>query len=184
MPSSKRPPLMTSMVEDILAVRAGLRNPVHTTMWPSRTRLGRHRQGGQDGERLEGDLVGRLGHGVEVVEDPQRLEPEGLGLLRRARSCAPRRRPDRQPSYSPFQPCGAIRPTCIRSSCVRRAASAMVTVRGTVASGGSCDVGWCRPPILPRWTPPPSTRPRHSPARPIRGPRPTRQRTVTGRRST
>ena len=38
MPSSKRPPLMTSIVEDILAVSAGLRNPVQTTMWPRRTR--------------------------------------------------------------------------------------------------------------------------------------------------
>ena len=38
MPSSKRPPLMTSMVEAILAVRAGFRNPVQTTMWPRRTR--------------------------------------------------------------------------------------------------------------------------------------------------
>ena len=38
MPSSKRPPLMTSMVEDILAVSAGLRKPVQMTMWPSRTR--------------------------------------------------------------------------------------------------------------------------------------------------
>ena len=38
MPSSKRPPLMTSIVDDSFAVRAGLRNPVQTTMWPSRTR--------------------------------------------------------------------------------------------------------------------------------------------------
>jgi hypothetical protein len=38
MPSSKRPPLMTSIVEDCFAVRAGLRKPVHTTMCPSRTR--------------------------------------------------------------------------------------------------------------------------------------------------
>jgi hypothetical protein len=26
------------MVDDILAVNAGFRNPVHTTMWPRRTR--------------------------------------------------------------------------------------------------------------------------------------------------
>ena len=42
--------------------------------------LGRHRQGGQDGERLEGDLVGRVRHGVEVIEDPQRFEAERLGV--------------------------------------------------------------------------------------------------------
>ena len=38
MPSSKRPPEMTSIVDDSLAVSAGLRKPVHTTMWPRRTR--------------------------------------------------------------------------------------------------------------------------------------------------
>ena len=38
MPSSKRPPQMTSIVEDSFAVSAGLRNPVHTTMCPRRTR--------------------------------------------------------------------------------------------------------------------------------------------------
>ena len=38
MPSSKRPPEMTSIVDDILAVTPGLRNPVQTTMWPMRTR--------------------------------------------------------------------------------------------------------------------------------------------------
>ena len=32
MPSSKRPPLMTSIVDDSFAVRAGFRKPVHTTM--------------------------------------------------------------------------------------------------------------------------------------------------------
>ena len=39
MPSSKRPPLITSMVDESLAVRAGLRKPVHTTMCPRRTRV-------------------------------------------------------------------------------------------------------------------------------------------------
>ena len=33
-----RPPLMTSMVLIILAVRPGLRKAVQMTMWPSRTR--------------------------------------------------------------------------------------------------------------------------------------------------
>ena len=41
---------------------------------------GHHGQRGERRERLEGDLVGRLGHRVEVVEDPQRLEAERLGL--------------------------------------------------------------------------------------------------------
>ena len=86
------------------------------TMWPSRTRCGRHGQGGQDGERLEGDLVGRLRDGVEVIEHPQRLEAERPRPAARARSSGPRRRPASQPSYSPFQPCGAINPTCIRHS--------------------------------------------------------------------
>ena len=38
MPSSNRPPLMTSIVDAIFAVRAGFRNPAQMTMWPSRTR--------------------------------------------------------------------------------------------------------------------------------------------------
>ena len=39
MPSSIRPPLITSIVEIILAVSAGLRNAVQITTWPSRTRV-------------------------------------------------------------------------------------------------------------------------------------------------
>ena len=39
-----------------------------------------HRQRRQQRERLERHLVGRLGHGVEVVEDPQRFEAEVFGL--------------------------------------------------------------------------------------------------------
>ena len=39
MPSSNRPPLITSRVDDSLAVSAGLRKPVQTTMCPSRTRV-------------------------------------------------------------------------------------------------------------------------------------------------
>ena len=47
-PSSIRPPLMTSIVEIILAVRAGFRNAVQITMWPRRTR---RRDRGQGRER-------------------------------------------------------------------------------------------------------------------------------------
>ena len=39
------------------------------------------RQGRERRERLEGDLVGRSRHGVEVVEQPDRLESEPIGLL-------------------------------------------------------------------------------------------------------
>ncbi len=38
-------------------------------------------QRGEDGERLERHLVFRLGHRVEVIEHPQRLEAERFGLL-------------------------------------------------------------------------------------------------------
>ena len=51
--------------------------------------LGRHRERGQDRERLERDLLGRPRHRVEVIEDPQRLEPELLGLPRQLDGARP-----------------------------------------------------------------------------------------------
>ena len=54
-----------------------------------------------------------------MIEDPQGLEAEVLGVpcassIVRAQASA-----GSQPSYSPFQPCGAINPTCIRHSVMR-----------------------------------------------------------------
>ena len=41
-----------------------------------------HRDGSERRERLERDLVGRVGHGMEMVERPQGLEAERLGIHR------------------------------------------------------------------------------------------------------
>src|SRR5450759_1179211 len=49
-----------------------------------------HRERGKSRERLKGDFVGGLGNGREMVEDPERLEPERLCVLRqldRPRPC-------------------------------------------------------------------------------------------------
>ena len=71
---------MTSIVASIFATSAGLRKPAHTTMCPRRTRDVTRGEGGQRGERFEGDLVGRVGERLEVVEQPDRLEAERLRL--------------------------------------------------------------------------------------------------------
>ena len=79
MPSSKRPPLTTSRVDANFAVSAGFRNPLQMTMWPRRTR---HCHRRQRREGLEGNLVRRFGDGMEVIEDPLRLEAQRLGVPR------------------------------------------------------------------------------------------------------
>ena len=72
------------MVEASFAVRAGFGTPC-TRPCARADPLGRHRQRRQDAERLEGHLVGRVGT-VEVVELPQRLEAERLGIPASSRS--------------------------------------------------------------------------------------------------
>jgi len=78
-PSSKRPPEMTSIVEAILAVSAGLRKPVQMTMWPIRARD----VACASAASIVNDskvISWSAGHGGEVVEHPDRLEAERLGL--------------------------------------------------------------------------------------------------------
>src|SRR3954447_15978424 len=50
----------------------------------------RHSERGQRRERLEGDLVGRGGNGVEVVEDPEVFETEVVRLAGERHSPRPR----------------------------------------------------------------------------------------------
>ena len=87
------------------------------TMWPEPDPRGRPGQGGEHRERLEGDLVGRHRDGVEVVEDPQRLEAERLGVdgparPSRAQACGRRASRRTRPS-SPGEP--SPRPPCVAS---------------------------------------------------------------------
>ena len=125
MPSSKRPPLMTSIVDDSFAVSAGLRNPVQTTMWPRRTRS----VAIASAESTENDskVISSVGSGTvwkwsktQSDSKPSASACSASSTVRAQASAGG------QPSYSPFQPWGAINPTCIRSS-----------LRWTVAP-------WCR----------------------------------------
>ena len=130
--------------------------------------LGDHRQRGQDAERLEGHLVGRVGHRVEVVERPERLEAERLGVDRAARRSAPRPSAGSQPSYSPFQPCGHHQPDLHRRLV---AGSFRRTFGQRVALDGPSEVR----PGLPAYhrrherARPPADRP-FDPERPLPGP--------------
>jgi hypothetical protein len=62
---------MTSIVEASLAVCAGVPEAGADDHVAEPDPARRHGQGRQHAEGLEGDLVGRDGDGVEVVEDPQ-----------------------------------------------------------------------------------------------------------------
>ena len=79
MPRISRPPLMWSSVAAIFASSAALRKPVHRTIVPSSTRLGRLGDGGQDRPALVD--AGRLAVEAEqeVVEHPDRIEAGRLG---------------------------------------------------------------------------------------------------------
>jgi hypothetical protein len=115
MPSSKRPPVMTSTVDAILAVRAGLRNPVQITMWPRRTRWV------------------TIASAVSTLNDSKVISSVGSGTVWKWSNAHSDSKPSAsawtaratvrsqatagsQPSYSPFQPCGANSPTFIVAS--------------------------------------------------------------------
>ena len=72
---------MTSIVDDSFAVRAGLRNPVQTTMWPRRTRLVAIARA----VRTENDskVISSVGSGTvwKWSKTHSGLEPERLGLF-------------------------------------------------------------------------------------------------------
>ena len=74
---------------------------------PEADPLGGHRQRGEHRERLEGDLVRRVRDRVEVVEHPERLEAERLGVRGSARSSAPRRPPAPSRRTRPSSPAGS-----------------------------------------------------------------------------
>ena len=176
---------MTSIVDDILAVTAGFRNPVHTTMCPMPHALGGHRHRGEHRERLEGDLVRRVRDGVEVVEHPERLEPERLGVPGRARSIAPRRSPAPSRRTRPSSPAGSTaRPASVPPAFACRCA--WCRFGRIVASTGrpGADPAAPYPAVDERHRPP--LRPDRSPCpvRPTRGRPRTRRAGATGRRST
>ena len=79
-----------SIVEIILAVSAGIAERGADDDVAEPDPFGQRGQGRQRRERLERDLVGRAGDGLEVVEQPDRLEAEALGLPGDLRRPAPR----------------------------------------------------------------------------------------------
>ena len=113
MPSSIRPPLIVSIVEIILAVRAGLRKAVQMTMWPSRTRV----VSAARADRLVNDskVISSVGRGTvwkwsnsQIDSKPSRSACWATATVRRQASSGS------QPSYSPTQPWGTITPIFIR----------------------------------------------------------------------
>ena len=186
MPSSNRPPLMTSIVDAHLGGERGVPEPGADDHVAEPDALGRHRQGGQDRERLERDLLGRPRHGVEVIEHPQRLEPELLGLLRQLDGARPGvgRVPAvvlALPALRRHQPDLHPRPR------YRGAGAAMVTlcVRARRAGRSACGPRRCGQPIHRRAMsdadPPTAFDPTPPcPARPTRGTGPSRRSIAAG----
>src|SRR5450759_2133528 len=139
MPSSKRPPLITSIIEHSLAVRPGFRNDVQTTMWPSRTRF----VAIASAARVENDskVISSVGSGTVVKwsktqsdSNPSASAFCASSIVRVHAAAAS------HPSYSPFQPWAAIMPTCIELSLyVRRTCAGLATV--VVLSVSRSDIG-------------------------------------------
>ena len=106
---------MTSMVEESFAVSAGLRNPVHTTMWPRRTRCVRTARAVSTENPSK--VISSVGSGTvwkwsktQIDSKPSVSACTASSTVRAQASAAG------QPSYSPFHPWGTSNPTCIRSS--------------------------------------------------------------------
>ena len=119
MPSSIRPPLMTSMVLIIFAVSAGFRNAVQMTMWPIRTRSVGAASAASDVN--DSKVISSVGRGtvwkwsnIQIDSKPRRFR-----LLRDRFGAQPRARGS-HPSYSPVQPWGTITPTFITTFWQRR----------------------------------------------------------------
>ena len=109
---------MTSIVDDILAVRAGFRNPVQTTMWPSRTRS--VTIASAVSTQNDSRVISSVGSGTVWKWSNAQIDSKpSASASVPARPSAPRPAAGSQPSYSPFQPCGAISPTFIRSASLR-----------------------------------------------------------------
>ena len=118
MASSNRPPLMTSIVEAILAVRAGFRNPAQMTMCPSRTRSVAIASAAST--ENDSKVISSVGAGTvwkwsntQSASKPSPSACRASSIVRSQASAAD------HPAYSPFQPWGAINPTRIVSPIMR-----------------------------------------------------------------
>ena len=113
MASSNRPPLMTSMVDAILAVTAGFRNPAQMTMWPSRTRsvaIDRADRTVNDSNVISSVGAGPCGSD-RTPRAPRTRAPRPAW---RARSSGPRRRLPSSRRTRPSSPVApSTRPACV-----------------------------------------------------------------------
>ena len=98
-----------SIVEIILAVRAGLRNAVQMTMWPRRTRSVSAASAAS--EVNDSNVISSVGRGTvwkwsnsQIDSNPSRSAWRATSVVRRHASSGS------QPSYSPTQPWGTIAP--------------------------------------------------------------------------
>ncbi len=171
--------------------------------------VGGHRQRGQHRERLEGDLVGSAAGRCGSGRTPRATRSRALRPASRARSSAPRPRPAASRRTRPSSPAPpSIRPASMPSTLCRASSGREDASNGEASRGsgvgaalsrragrapGGRPAGYPRRlPLEPPQCPPrppsplslPSTLPRHSPARPIRGPRPGRRAPARGRRIT
>ncbi len=148
MPSSNRPPEITSIVDASLAVRAGLRKPAQMTMCPTRTRrvaIAMPVIAANDSK-----VISSVGTGTVVkwsnsqrLSNPRASASWASSIVRVQAAAAS------QPLYSPFQPWGVMRPTCIRSiPSIRRRRGRPSTVAQAVAPDGSGPVRGGRVPII------------------------------------
>src|SRR5262245_9105550 len=115
MPSSNRPPLITSIVEASFAVRAGFRKPVQMTMWPIRTRS--VTIASADSVENDSNVISSVGSGTVVKWSKTHADSNPSASACRARSTVrAHASAASQPSYSPFQPWGINRPTSTGAS--------------------------------------------------------------------
>ena len=148
MPSSIRPPLIESIVEIILAVRAGFRNAVQITTWPRRTRSVIAASAASAVN--DSNVISSVGRGTvwkwsksHSDSNPRRSASRATAAVRCHASSGS------QPSNSPCQPWGAIAPiftACLRSSLL--AVATIIEDPGAIGEGRRVTLrGW--PRLLP-----------------------------------
>src|SRR6267142_5720274 len=128
MPSSNRPPLITSIVDASLAVNAGFRKPVQMTMWPMRTRFVTI----ASTDRVENDsnVISSVGSGTVVKWSKTHSDSKPSSSAWRASSTVrTQARAGSQPAYSRFQPWGMRTPTST--------GNLLVDLRNPTTDGGS-----------------------------------------------
>src|SRR5688500_10269325 len=118
MPSVKRPPLIVSRVDAILAVSAGLRNPLQMTIWPSLTRSVSAASAARAVK--DSNVISSVGFGTvwkwsksQTDSNPRRSACLATATVR----CHPLAAS--QPSYSPVHPCGQITPSLMGTKSTR-----------------------------------------------------------------